>query len=91
MGAALVGFDVASARVNGINFQACSFNHSDISPFKINELRSSDSDYRTRRRIPNRFCHLVCVQRFDACENGGLLELCNTRKFAAISYGDLVD
>jgi hypothetical protein len=27
----------ASARVKGINFQACSFNHSDISPFKWNQ------------------------------------------------------
>jgi len=29
----------APARVNGIKFQACSFNHSDISPFRINNLQ----------------------------------------------------
>jgi hypothetical protein len=29
-----------SARASGINFQACSFNHSDISPFRINDLQS---------------------------------------------------
>src|SRR2546430_14065613 len=30
----------ASARARGINFQACSFNHSDISPFKwVNRLQ----------------------------------------------------
>jgi hypothetical protein len=27
------GFQCASARVSAINFQACSFNHSDISPY----------------------------------------------------------
>jgi len=26
--------------VSGVDFQACSFNHSDISPFRINELRA---------------------------------------------------
>src|SRR5690349_17822632 len=33
------GISYASARAAGVNFQACSFNHSDISPFKINDLR----------------------------------------------------
>jgi hypothetical protein len=43
-------FRCASARASGINFQACSFNHSDISPSleSINCERSV-SDYRTRR------------------------------------------
>jgi hypothetical protein len=31
------GIWCASARADGINFQACSFNHSDISPFKWNQ------------------------------------------------------
>ena len=35
------GFQCASARANGINFQACSIDHSDISPFRINNLRPS--------------------------------------------------
>ena len=30
-------------------FQACSFNHSDISPFRINKLRAVANNYRTRR------------------------------------------
>ena len=30
-------------------FQACSFNHSDISPFRINKLRAVATNYRTRR------------------------------------------
>jgi hypothetical protein len=34
------GIWCASARASGINFQACSFNHSDISPCRINNLRS---------------------------------------------------
>ena len=33
-------FQCASARTNGINFQACSIDHSDISPFRINDLRT---------------------------------------------------
>jgi hypothetical protein len=32
-------------------FQACSFNHSDISPFRINHLRVACEDYRTRWRL----------------------------------------
>jgi hypothetical protein len=30
-----------SARADSVNFQACSFNHSDISPFRINDLRAA--------------------------------------------------
>ena len=33
------GISCASARAAGVNFQARSFSHSDISPFRINELR----------------------------------------------------
>ena len=45
-------------------FQACSFNHSDISPFKINDLRAVDRDYRTRRQYPSRSFNLVCIEWF---------------------------
>ena len=38
-----------SAHAAGVNFQACSFNHSDISPFRINQLRAVATNYRTRR------------------------------------------
>jgi hypothetical protein len=34
------GIWCASARANGINFQACSIDHSDISPFEISDLRA---------------------------------------------------
>ena len=33
------GFRCASGRASEIYFQACSFNHSDISPFRINNLQ----------------------------------------------------
>ena len=33
-------FRCASARAGGVDFQACSIDHSDISPFKINDLRA---------------------------------------------------
>jgi hypothetical protein len=44
------GIWCASARVDGINFQGRSFNHSDISPFleSTNYERPAE-DYRTRR------------------------------------------
>jgi hypothetical protein len=35
------GILCASARVGGVNFQACSIDHSDISPFRINDLRAA--------------------------------------------------
>ncbi len=33
-------FRCALVRAGGINFQACSIDHSDISPFRINKLRA---------------------------------------------------
>jgi hypothetical protein len=36
------GIWCASARAAEVDFQACSFNHSDISPFRINDLRAVD-------------------------------------------------
>src|SRR5262245_45056496 len=34
------GTACASARADGVDFQTCSIDHSDISPFRINELRT---------------------------------------------------
>ena len=45
IGSALVRFGV-SARAGGINFQACSFNHSTSLRFRINELRAVHADFR---------------------------------------------
>jgi hypothetical protein len=39
IGNALAEIQCASARAEGINFQACSFNHVDISPLRINCLQ----------------------------------------------------
>jgi len=38
-----------SASLQRTAFQACSFNHSDISPFRINDLRAVSGDIITRR------------------------------------------
>jgi hypothetical protein len=47
------GIWCASARAARVNFQACSFNHSDISPsLKSTTCERSDRDYRTRRHFP---------------------------------------
>jgi hypothetical protein len=40
-----------SAFLARLAFQACSFNHSDISPFRINDLLAPAADYRTRRPL----------------------------------------
>jgi hypothetical protein len=55
----------ASARASGTNFQACSFNHSDISPYlESTTCERSRADYRTRRRDLNSFLDLVRIERF---------------------------
>jgi hypothetical protein len=48
-------------------FQACSFNHSDISPYlESTTCEQSISDYRTRRRIPGRPAMFFVFNKFDA-------------------------
>src|SRR2546423_8557071 len=37
------GISCASARAAAVNFQACSIDHSDISPFRINKLRAVEN------------------------------------------------
>ena len=60
-------------------FQACSIDHSDISPLLESTVCGRpDRDYRTRLRLLNRFLVLVCIQWFDAYENGRSRELCKT-------------
>ena len=70
-------------------FQACSIDHSDISPFRINDLRAGFSDYRTRRCPSEPFLDLVCTECFDADENNRSRKLCQTSQCPAITYGDL--
>ena len=45
-------------------FQACSFNHSDISPFRINSLRRSETVYRKTLLQIVLFRDAICIQRF---------------------------
>jgi hypothetical protein len=72
------GFRCASARASGINFQACSIDRSDISPFKINELRTVDQiiayagDFRDLPWIP---FHSASLARTSLA---GARELCQT-------------
>ena len=60
-------------------FQACSFNHSDISPSLESTIcERFDKHYPTRRRLRSPFFDLVCIEGFDAYENGRSRELCKT-------------
>jgi hypothetical protein len=53
-------FRCASARAAGTNFQACSIDHSDISPFRINDLRAGRDQ--NIAKLPFTHIHLTsCV------------------------------
>jgi hypothetical protein len=55
----------------GFVFQACSIDHSDISPhLESTSCGRSASDYRTRRRIPNRFCILFAFSGLKRAKTG---------------------
>src|SRR4030095_2107489 len=80
-----------SARASGINFQACSIDHSDISPFRINDLRvvrnSLAQNPPSNLAVPR--CDLDSVVCWGASSRSSP-ELCQTFLCAPISYGDLV-
>ena len=62
-------FRCHSVSVAGVVFQACSFNHSDISPsLESTTCERSVRDYRTRRSVPLPFLHGVSFQRFTGHE-----------------------
>ena len=87
-----VGFE-PTVRVSRTHaFQACSFNHSDISPFKINDLRAVSRDYRTRHRL---FRNLLGSRLYSASSTrtnlGGLGNCVRRSQCAAISCGDLAE
>jgi len=50
--------------VAGLDFQACSIDQSDISPFKINDLRAVWIDYRKTLLQILLFWDAICIQRF---------------------------
>jgi hypothetical protein len=50
-----------------IAFQACSFNHSDISPsLESTTCERSETDYRTRQHDPAVFRHHVSIQQLTS-------------------------
>src|SRR5262245_46428379 len=52
------GISCASARASRVDFQACSIDHSDISPFRINELRTALNS--VAQNPPSRTSDLAC-------------------------------
>src|SRR5437764_11413618 len=59
------GIWCASARAAGVNFQACAFNHSAISPSLESTIcERSGSDYRKTLLQILLFCETICIQRF---------------------------
>jgi hypothetical protein len=79
IGECVGGFRCASARASGINFQACSFNHSDISPFRINELQSVRNS--VAQNLPSRTSDPRCRVDPVVCryaQGATAAELCQT-------------
>ena len=67
--------------LHDIAFQACSFNHSDISPsLKSTICERSETVYPTRRRNPTSLLHRPCVERVDVCDGEPPRKLCQTFK-----------
>jgi hypothetical protein len=65
------GNSCAPARAAGVNFQACAFNHSAISPsIESTTCERLRTDYRTRRAISETLLEDVCIQWFgsDDCQ-----------------------
>src|SRR5687767_1369268 len=73
-------------------FQACSFNHSDISPsLESTTCERSPTDYRTRRRALASFRDLVCIQLLESAQDERPQKLCKTSECVATTYGDFVE
>jgi hypothetical protein len=66
------GMRCASARVSGIFFQACSFNHSDISPFRINGLRAAKTLSGIVSDLSMSRHHVTEEMRYAASEAAGV-------------------
>ena len=75
----------ASARASGINFQACAFNHSAISPFSVNDLQAvGDQMIANAQQLPS-----VSQSHFDSAAYEPAtspLELCQTVESCPITY-----
>ena len=65
-------------RVARFAFQACSFSHSDISPFRIKGLRAVSKRLSHTPTTFEEVSEPVCIQEFDAHDRGRVRELCQT-------------
>jgi len=73
-------------------FQACSFNHSDISPsLEPTTCERPGRNYRTRRRLRESFLDLSCAEWFEAWQAQPSAEMCKTSECAGITCGDFVE
>ncbi len=81
----------ASARAAGFDFQACSFNHSDISPFKNQRLASglNQDTQDPLLCISDVTCSTLPIAQRDA-RHFADAELCQTFECAEIICGDLI-
>ena len=80
-----------SMQLTGIVFQACSFNHSDISPFRINDCRRSRTLAQKAPSNPT-FHDAICIQRFADAPIPSVTEIVSDllmlpRSLTAISSG----
>jgi len=65
-------FRYYSMQLAGIAFQACSIDHSDISPFRINDLRAARNSLSQTLLQIVLFRDVICIQRFaDAPKPSG--------------------
>ncbi len=75
-------------RIAGVVFQACSFNHSDISPFRISHLRAVWNS--VAQNLPSNLSDLPFHLYSAGCRIASALKLCKTSQCRSITYGDLV-
>ena len=72
----------------GVDFQACSFNHSDISPFRVNDLRTvSDQIIARRRRMHASSTSPLNPAVYGPPTAARARKLCQTSKSLEITYG----
>jgi hypothetical protein len=82
-------FRYPSVSVAGVVFQACSIDHSDISPFRINHLRAVWNS--VAQNPPSSLSDLPFHLYSAACRhhaNSSAMKLCKTSQYRSITYGD---
>ena len=81
-------FRYHSMQLAGFVFQACSIDHSDISPFRINNLRTVGSVYRKTLLQILMFRDAICIQRFAGPSRSIGAEIVSDLRMSLITYGD---